>query len=90
MNIEREHYEIEMEYYKSGQLKSEVVLKNKKRHGLSKSYHENGQLESEEVFKNGTPEGAVKKYDENGKQIHEETMNEDALKRNTPDLSQPF
>lgn len=36
--------EIQIEYYENGQVKSEILFENGKRHGVVKYYYENGNV----------------------------------------------
>ena len=60
-----------VEYYKSGKLAKEVLLKNGKPEGIWKEYYESGQFKLEIIFKNGKSEGVSKCYHENGQLEYE-------------------
>ena len=45
------------EKYNNGQLETECIYKNGKKHGVFKSWHENGQLKEELNFKDGEQNG---------------------------------
>lgn len=61
--------DIEREYYKNGQVKSEWSYKKGVLDGPYKAYYESGRLKAETVFKNGKIDAAAKEYDEEGRLI---------------------
>ena len=54
--------EVKREYYKSGELKSEVFVINGKYHGEYKKYYENGQLELLCSYIDNKMNGEIKSY----------------------------
>lgn len=57
---------IEKEYYESGKLKAEFIIKNGEEDVIVKHYYENGKLQAEAPFKNKLIEGNLLAYDESG------------------------
>ena len=53
---------MERKYYESGQLKSEVRIKDGKNNGIGKNYYESGQVKAEVNYKDGKQEGIRKAY----------------------------
>lgn len=62
-----EEINIEEEYYKSGQIKYQVPIRNGKRDGTLKEYYENGKLFAISKYEDGKLEGESKIYFESGK-----------------------
>jgi antitoxin component YwqK of YwqJK toxin-antitoxin module len=60
------HEGIYKEYYKNGQIKSELFCKDGELNGISKFYYESGELKSEMNYINGELEGESKSYYKNG------------------------
>jgi hypothetical protein len=57
---------IQQNFYRSGQLREQVPLKNGLRHGVVRTWHKNGTLATEESFQNGLQHGLCCQWDENG------------------------
>lgn len=70
------------DYFKNGNLKSEINFSNNIREGTAKFYFENGNLKEELNYANGKVEGLVKVYYKNGKLS--ETYNIEDGKREGP------
>jgi len=54
-------------FYRSGQLRERVPVRNGHRHGVIRTWHKNGMLASEEPHKNGLPHGICRQFDEAGR-----------------------
>lgn len=59
------------EYFRNGQQKSDVQVKDGKREGLCRTWHDNGYLSSEGVFKEGRRTNEYKQYNDEGILIFE-------------------
>ena len=57
---------IRIEYYESGQIRSEVTIKNGKKNGKAVYYYENGDKKQEGFFVNDKLSGVLISYYENG------------------------
>ena len=55
------------EFYSEGALKSEVEVKEGKRHGRYREYYEDGTLKLRGKYANNKPKGTWKYYTEDGK-----------------------
>jgi len=53
-------------FYRNGQLREVVPLRNGQRHGLCRTWHKNGVLASEEPFHDGLPHGVCRQWNEAG------------------------
>jgi hypothetical protein len=58
---------IQKNYYRSGQLRESVPLKNGLRHGLVRSWHKNGTLATEEPYQSDLLHGISRQWDEKGR-----------------------
>lgn len=58
---------IQQDFYRSGQLRERVPLKNGMRHGLVRTWHKNGTLATEEPFRTSLLHGVCRQWDENGR-----------------------
>lgn len=58
-------------YDESGNLTTDLPLKNGKLNGIAKDYYDNGNLKAERSFKNGRQEGIKKEYYEDGNLLGE-------------------
>lgn len=65
---------IQRSFYRSGQVREEVSMRNGRRHGIARVWHKNGQLASEEPFQNGLLHGKCRQWDERGKLLGEYRM----------------
>jgi hypothetical protein len=72
----RQRVEREVSYYKNGQLKHQVILKNGKYDGLWIDYFENGSIHAKTDFEDGKKNGKNIIYYENGN-IHQENKFKD-------------
>jgi hypothetical protein len=54
-------------YYRSGQLREQVPLRNGQRHGVVRTWHKNGKPATEEPFQNGLLHGICRQWDEAGR-----------------------
>ena len=59
--------DIQKEYYKNGNVESEIEVKDNMKNGLSRWYYPNGELKFEANYVNDKEEGKVKKFYDNGK-----------------------
>lgn len=58
---------IQRSFYRNGQLREEVPLRNGQRHGVVRTWHKNGVLASEERFQDGALHGVCRQWDEDGR-----------------------
>ncbi|HKW29970.1 MAG TPA: toxin-antitoxin system YwqK family antitoxin [Verrucomicrobiae bacterium] len=58
---------IDKTFYRSGQLREVVPLRNGRRHGVVRVWHKNGVLETEEPYQNGLLHGIIRQWSESGK-----------------------
>ena len=58
---------VKEEYYKNGQLRSRLLFKDGKKHGIQRAWFENGHMESEESYALGIMNGLFRCWNENGK-----------------------
>lgn len=65
------------EYYKNGNLKSEITYVNNKPDGYAKLYYESGKLSEEGIWKGTKWVGSYKYYHENGKPKYEFAYTDD-------------
>jgi hypothetical protein len=54
-------------FYRNGQLREAVPLRNGQRHGLCRTWHKNGVLASEEPFHAGLPHGVFRQWNQAGR-----------------------
>lgn len=64
---ERKNTSDEVSYYKNGQIKHQIPVRNEKRNGLGISYYENGNIMAKSDWKDGKLDGQKVFYRENGK-----------------------
>ena len=58
---------IDKTFYRNGQLREVVPLRNGRRHGVVRVWHKNGVLETEEPYQNGLLHGIIRQWSESGK-----------------------
>lgn len=58
---------IQKTYYRNGQLRERVPVRNGRRHGIVRAWHKNGERASEEPFKDGVLHGVCRQWDERGR-----------------------
>jgi hypothetical protein len=54
-------------YYRNGQLRERVPLRNGRRHGLVRTWHKNGKPATEEPYQNGLPNGICRQWNDAGR-----------------------
>jgi hypothetical protein len=62
-------------YYRNGQLRERVPLRNGRRHGLLCTWHKNGKPASEEPYQNDSLHGLCRQWDEAGRLLGKYRMN---------------
>jgi len=67
---------IQRHYYRNGQLREQIPLRNGQRHGVVRNWHRNGALASEEPFVDGLLHGICRHWDETGRLLGEYEMNQ--------------
>ena len=67
MNAHVMNTTVQQHFYRSGQLRERVPVRNGHRHGVIRTWHKNGMLASEEPYKNGLPHGICRQFDETGR-----------------------
>jgi MORN repeat variant len=65
---------IQKSYYRNGQIRDEVSLRNGQRHGHVRSWHKNGCRASEEPYVNGILHGVCRQWSESGRLLGKYTM----------------
>lgn len=65
---------IQKTYYRNGQLRERVPVRNGRRHGVARAWHKNGKRASEEPFKDGLLDGVCRKWSESGRRLGEYLM----------------
>lgn len=65
---------IQKTYYRNGQLRERVPVRNGRRHGVVRVWHKNGKRASEEPFKDGLLDGVCRKWNEAGRRLGEYLM----------------
>lgn len=65
---------IQKTYYRNGQLRERVPVRNGRRHGVARAWHKNGERASEEPFKDGLLHGVCRKWNESGRRLGEYLM----------------
>jgi hypothetical protein len=58
---------IQQHFYRSGQLRERMPLRNGHKHGVIRTWHKNGMLASEEPYKCGLLHGICRQFDETGR-----------------------
>ena len=54
-------------FYRNGQLREQVTVRNGRRHGVIRTWHKNGKRASEQPFQNGLLHGVCLQWDESGR-----------------------
>lgn len=62
-------------FYRNGQVREEVPLRNGRRHGVARTWYKNGTLALEEPYQDGKLHGVCRQWDERGKLLGEYQMN---------------
>lgn len=62
---------IQKTFYRNGQLRERVPMRNGRRHGVVRTWHKNGKRASEEPFKNGVLDGVCRQWSEAGRRLGE-------------------
>lgn len=65
---------IQKTFYRNGQLRESVPMRNGRRHGVVCVWHKNGKRASEEPFKNGLLDGVCRKWSDAGRRLGEYVM----------------
>jgi hypothetical protein len=65
---------IQENFYRSGQLRERVPIRNGRRHGVIRTWHNNGALATEEHYRCGFLHGLCRQWDEHGKLLGEYKM----------------
>jgi MORN repeat variant len=65
---------IQKTFYRNGQLRERVPVRNGRRHGVVRTWHKNGKRASEEPFKNGLLDGVCRQWSEAGRRLGEYRM----------------
>ncbi len=58
---------MQRDFYRNGQVRQEVPLRNGHKQGVIRTWHRNGVLASEEPFENDLPHGICRQWDESGR-----------------------
>jgi hypothetical protein len=61
----------QIQYYRSGQLREKVHLRDGQKHGVALQWHRNGQLARQEPYQNGCLHGICRQWDEMGRLLGE-------------------
>jgi len=62
---------IQKTFYRNGQLRERVPVRNGRRHGVVRVWHKNGKRASEEPFQNGLLHGVCRHWNEAGRRLGE-------------------
>jgi hypothetical protein len=62
---------IQRTFYRNGQLREQMSLRNGRRHGVVRHWHKNGKRASEEPFKDGLLDGVCRHWNEAGRRLGE-------------------
>ena len=65
---------IQKSFYRNGQIREELPLRNGERHGIARTWHRNGRLASEEPYANGLLHGVCRQWNEAGRLLGKYTM----------------
>src|SRR5579872_5210428 len=65
---------IQLDYYRSGQLREQVPMRDGRRHGTARTWHKDGRLATEEPYQNGLLHGLCRQWDEAGRLLGRYTM----------------
>jgi hypothetical protein len=65
---------IQNTFYRNGQLRERVPVRNGRRHGVVRTWHKNGKRASEEPFQNGLLHGICRQWNEAGRRLGEYLM----------------
>lgn len=68
--------QVKKNYYKSGELLSEVEYLDGVKHGISKDYYESGKIHAQYEYKQGKKDGWAKKYHRSG-EVYQQTLYRD-------------
>jgi len=60
---------VQNSFYRSGQLRERVPLRNGRRHGVVRTWHRNGRRASEECFQDGLLHGVCRQWNERGRML---------------------
>jgi hypothetical protein len=58
---------IQQSFYRNGQLREQVPMRNGHRHGVARTWHKNGALATEEPYQNDLLHGICRQWDESGR-----------------------
>lgn len=65
---------VQNNFYRSGQLRERVPLRNGRRHGVARTWHKNGKRAAEESYQNGMLHGVCRQWNEAGRKLGEYRM----------------
>jgi hypothetical protein len=65
---------IQRQFYRNGQVREEIPLRNGRRHGVARTWHNNGQLMSEEPYQDGFLHGVCRQWSETGRLLGQYRM----------------
>ena len=65
---------IQKTFYRNGQLREQVPLRNGHRHGISRLWHKNGVLSDENPYQNGLPHGVSRQWNDAGRLLGQYRM----------------
>jgi antitoxin component YwqK of YwqJK toxin-antitoxin module len=65
---------IQKTFYRNGQLRERVPVRNGRRHGVVRVWHKNGVLANEERYQNGLLHGVCRQWNEAGRLLGEYRM----------------
>ena len=65
---------IQKTFYRNGQLREQVPVRNGRRHGVARIWHKNGKRASEEPYENGLLHGVCRHWNEAGRLVGEYRM----------------
>jgi hypothetical protein len=65
---------IQKTFYRNGQLREQVPVRNGRRHGVARIWHKNGKRASEEPYQNGLLHGVCRHWNEAGRRLGEYLM----------------
>ncbi len=66
---------IQKHFYRSGQVREQIPMRNGQRHGVISTWHKNGQLATQEPFQSGLLHGVCCQWDEKGQLLGAYEMN---------------
>jgi antitoxin component YwqK of YwqJK toxin-antitoxin module len=76
---ENKNVRLVRQFFSNGRLKAEILVKDDKRHGITKNYNSSGKLLSTVNYVNGKKEGKTTNYYTNGK-VHSTIMYKNGVK----------